>query len=245
VTASELDGVRVGASVAGVTISANSIHDNALLGIRLNGGTGNGGQPAPVVTSVATDDVSVTIAGTVTGAAATTLVVEFFADAACDPSGAGEGRHFLGWTTVTADANGSASFERTLPALVVAGEVVTATSTDLATGNTSEFSACATASFTACSGPPPEIASIVVDADRITLYWSTFGPSVSYDVARGTVSGMRSGHLAQCVATALGEGAYMDSTSPPAGEVYYYMVRGTNECGAGPWGESPRATACP
>ena len=70
-----------------------------------------------------------------------TYQIDYFANAACDSSGNGEGETYLGSVSVTTDANGNA----TVPLLVAdPGVTVTATATS-ASGDTSEFSACAIA----------------------------------------------------------------------------------------------------
>ena len=61
----------------------------------------------------------------------------------------GEGEDLLGSTTVTSGA-GATSFSATVGA-TGAGRAITATATDLTTNDTSEFSAC----FTATQAPPP------------------------------------------------------------------------------------------
>jgi hypothetical protein len=66
--------------------------------------------------------------------------VEFFANAAPDPSGFGEGQTFLGFANVTTDASGHFGGTANVAGAVPAGQKVTATATDPA-GNTSEFSA--------------------------------------------------------------------------------------------------------
>jgi hypothetical protein len=118
-------------------ISGNSIHNNATLGIELTNG-GNNGQAAPAIASVSPNGSQEQIQGTMTAAANTTYVIEFFADPAADPSGAGEGQDFLGSTTVTTGAGGSAPF--TFTTTVPSGDhIVTATATD-PQNNTSAFS---------------------------------------------------------------------------------------------------------
>jgi CSLREA domain-containing protein len=67
--------------------------------------------------------------------------LEFFSDSACDPSGYGGGRTFLGTTDVVTDANGDVYFNTTLPDLVPIGSVITATATG-PTNSTSEFAKC-------------------------------------------------------------------------------------------------------
>jgi hypothetical protein len=75
--------------------------------------------------------------------------VEFFASPAADPSGHGQGQVYLGYTTVTTDAFGNASFAALLSFAGPAGWVVSVTATAvtgsntlsvLASGDTSEFS---------------------------------------------------------------------------------------------------------
>ena len=68
-----------------------------------------------------------------------TYTLDFYANAAADPSGYGEGQRYLGSTSVTTDAAGNASFSVTLPSATASGEWISATATD-AGGNTSEFS---------------------------------------------------------------------------------------------------------
>src|SRR5439155_1649183 len=67
--------------------------------------------------------------------------LEFFANAACDTNGFGEGQIFLGFTNVTTDASGNAAFA--VAFTNVSRSIFTATATDT-NNNASEFSACAT-----------------------------------------------------------------------------------------------------
>jgi CSLREA domain-containing protein len=138
-----------------VSILGNSIHSNASLGIMLGFGpnprandagdvdTGpNNGQNYPVLTSAVSGPNSTTIAGTLnSNASVTGYRIELFSNAACDASGNGEGRTFLGSTTLDTDASGKGSFGTTVQATLSAGTPITATATD-PQSNTSEFSAC-------------------------------------------------------------------------------------------------------
>ena len=142
------------------TILGNSIHDNAHLGITLGGcgtttpttndacGTltnaANHRQMFPVITSVAPNGGNVTLSGTLNGVSNTTYRLEFFSNPSCDPSGFGQGQVFLGFTNVTTDASCSGNFAATLVNPTGFADF-TATATDT-NGNTSEFSACASAS---------------------------------------------------------------------------------------------------
>lgn len=134
------------ANFAGVTVSfgtnnslrGNSIYANNGLGIDLV--FGNNDQPAPVITNAVANTNSTVLAGTLAGAASATFTLDFYSSPACDVSGFGEGKTWLGSGSVTTDGSGNGSFNVTLPVVIV-GRVLTATATD-ANGNTSEFSAC-------------------------------------------------------------------------------------------------------
>ena len=75
------------------------------------------------------------------GTAGATYTVRFFANTTCDSSGHGEGEFFLGAADVVL-SDGSDEFLVDLPVSVKENAVITATATDAALGNTSEFSEC-------------------------------------------------------------------------------------------------------
>jgi len=144
----------VGATATGNAILGNSIYANAGLGIDLgdDGVTANddgdadvgpnGLQNTAVLSAVVTNGARVHVAGSFSGPVAGVYRVEFFghAVAAADPSGFGEGRYYLGFQSVTTDANGYGLVATTLTAAVAASvDYVTATVTDVS-NNTSEFS---------------------------------------------------------------------------------------------------------
>jgi hypothetical protein len=146
-------GVVVGASASdsstiGNTIRANSIFSNGGLGIDLgNDGVTPNGMGAGIgpndflnfpVLVHATPGNSTEIVGTYSGLPNTLVTIDFYASPAADPSGYGEGKRYLGATTVVTNASGSASFDVILNASTVAGEFISATATD--PGDTSEFS---------------------------------------------------------------------------------------------------------
>jgi hypothetical protein len=132
----------------GNTFQHNDIFSNGDLGIRLDSGSGspNNLQAAPAVTSAvlsinnATLNGATTIGGSLNSTASTNFRIEFFANAAADPSGFGEGQFFIGETNVTTNGSGSASFSFQAQTAVPVGYFVAATATDSATGNSSEFS---------------------------------------------------------------------------------------------------------
>ena len=86
------------------------------------------------------------VQGTFNSKASGSYRLEFFANPACDPSGYGEGKTFIGFQTVATDVTGNANFNVMFAALPSGQSVITATATDAA-GNTSEFSQCVTASL--------------------------------------------------------------------------------------------------
>ena len=133
-----------------VLIRVNSIFNNTKLGIDLqgpgdpangvtpndtgDGDTGpNGLQNYPVIGSVTATQIS----GTLNSAASASYTVDFFTNTAADASGFGEGRTYLGQSTVNTNASGAGTFNFT--AAIPAGTFVTATATS-ATNSTSEFS---------------------------------------------------------------------------------------------------------
>ena len=138
-------GVHIGASAgAQQLISGNSIFSNGLLGIDLAGdgvtandaGDTDGRQNFPVLAPV-TGGVSATLNST----ANTLFTIQFFSNTTCDASGHGEGQVLLGSATVTTNGSGNG----TIPVFAAAaGTIVTAVAIR-PSGDSSEFSACATA----------------------------------------------------------------------------------------------------
>jgi hypothetical protein len=125
-----------------ISILGNSIHDNGGLGIDLNSARGaNNNQAAPVLSGASVSNTGITVSGTLNSVASTTFRLEFFSNIAPDPTGYGEGLTFLGSYQVTTDTSGNASFNATGLAQVPPGQgYITATATNLTTGDTSQFS---------------------------------------------------------------------------------------------------------
>jgi hypothetical protein len=127
-------------SAARNSILGNSIFNNTGLGIDLVN-DGNDDQAAPAITSVTTNGGSTTIGGTLDSTPSTAFRIELFSSPSCDPSGAGEGKFFLGSVDTTTDVAGHAIYSSSVPALPV-GQAVTATATSQANEDSSEFSTC-------------------------------------------------------------------------------------------------------
>src|SRR6185369_6949365 len=153
-------GVRVLGNGDGNSILGNSVYGNHYLGIDL-GASGvtpndgvkvasqpNDGMDMPLLSGAVLTGASLSVSGSLAAgsSAFTGSRIEVFEDDG-DASGFGEGRVFLGATTIA--SNGW--FALTLPSSGVAvGDRITATATDAA-GNTSEFGAYVTVTATATS----------------------------------------------------------------------------------------------
>jgi hypothetical protein len=149
------DGIVITGNATGTSIRGNSIHSNVQLGIDLdNDGVtpndvsdwdsgANNLQNNPVLNAFSASDASttVTVAGTLNSTFNTTIDVDFYSSllADADPSGSGEGRTYIGSTTVLTDGSGNGTFNVALSANVPAGYIISAIATD-PSGNSSEFS---------------------------------------------------------------------------------------------------------
>jgi hypothetical protein len=148
-------GVLVAADTTGNLISRNSIYGSGGLGINLMGGvedskgvtandpgdadTGpNGLQNYPILTVVEGGDF-LWLTGSLNSKPNSTFMLEFFATPPGNPASYGEGEVFLGYSPITTDATGNASFAASIGTPVSGGWSITATATDME-GNTSEFS---------------------------------------------------------------------------------------------------------
>lgn len=135
-----------------VTISQNGISDNGGLGIELapegpnenDPGDGDEGpnrlQNAPAISSAAVNG-SLTVDGALDSTPGVNHRVEFFVSESCDPSGFGEGSMFVGMQG-SQPGPGPAMFTFVRDEPIEPGLFVTATATNLLTGDTSEFSNC-------------------------------------------------------------------------------------------------------
>ncbi len=169
-----------------IAIRRNAIFANSGLGIDLNTtNNANNSQAAPVLTSAVTTAGTTTIVGTLTSVASRTYTVDFYSNPTNDPSGAGQGRVFLGTTTVTTGADGVGAFSFPTTTAVAANSFVTATATD-ADGNTSEFATNVTSgaasvdlNLTLTDAPDPVAAGGVL---TYTITASNSGPSTATTV---------------------------------------------------------------
>ena len=172
----------------GNAIFANSIFSNGELGIDLgNDGitandpldadTGpNNRQNFPMLTSAIsnTGNNTTTMIGSLDSTPSSTFTLQFFSNPSCDSSGNGEGKTYVGSTTVTTTIDGNpVAFIVAFPSAVPVGQVVTATATNNGTRDTSEFSACKTVTGDSPTAVgDPEFAAAAYD-DGVLLHWQT------------------------------------------------------------------------
>jgi len=150
-------GVLISDSAAsGNTVRGNAIYGNAKLGINLspksevdNTVTANDVQDAdsgpnslqnfPVLTDVNLTGSVLTLHGTLNSTPNHRYVVDIYCNRQQDISGYGQGEVYVGHQSVGTDEAGNGSFALTLSGNYN-GQFITATATDLSTGDTSEFS---------------------------------------------------------------------------------------------------------
>ena len=142
----------VGVATTGNSILSNEIFSNGLLGIDLgddgvtqNHATSptagpNNFQNFPVLTSVVSSGTGTTIIATLNSVANTSFLIQFFSNNVGTASGYGPGNTLLGAVTETTGGNGSVMFTAAISGSVALGNLVSATATNLTTGDTSEFS---------------------------------------------------------------------------------------------------------
>lgn len=150
--------VQVPAGFSSTALARNAIYANTGLGIDLNpnGVTANdamdvdaganGRQNYAIVNSATTVAGVTTVNWSLNSLVSSQFRLEFFASGACDGSGHGEGRVFLGDAVVTTNAAGNISGNTPTAVPAAVGQHVVATATLLtgaaAVDATSEFSAC-------------------------------------------------------------------------------------------------------
>ncbi|HEY0457953.1 MAG TPA: FG-GAP-like repeat-containing protein [Pyrinomonadaceae bacterium] len=136
-------------------ITNNSIFSNGGLGIDL-GGDGvsandncdaengvNNLQNYPVISAVSLSGAgNIRIVGRLNSTANQSYTLHFYANAAADASGFGEGQQFIGTASVAVPAGCQANFSVTLPRTLANARCISAAATD-PDGSTSEFSPCA------------------------------------------------------------------------------------------------------
>ncbi|MFN2377642.1 MAG: hypothetical protein ABR538_13965 [Candidatus Binatia bacterium] len=194
IRANGLAGIGIAEGV-GHEILVNSIADNEGLGIDIIDGDGG----TPGVTANDTGDADgganetqnfpvfdfeVSAPGSVdffggldvpNGTVNATYTLRFYASPECDESGHGEGADFLGEADVVLSSEDGEKFNVNLPGTVAEGVAVTATATEAATGNTSEFSACAFEFFPPTNCGDPSLDGVISAADALATLRAAVG----------------------------------------------------------------------
>ncbi len=154
-------GISIFATVNGIAVNnairGNSIHSNTQCGIDLTPYTSpcpptpndpgdqddgpNHLQNFPVLNAAASSAGATNIKGTLNSTASQLHRLDFYANPACDGSGYGEGKTYLGSVAVSTDASSLKAFDVTFPIETPIGHFITATATS-ADNDTSEFSQC-------------------------------------------------------------------------------------------------------
>jgi CSLREA domain-containing protein len=170
----------------GQSIRFNRIASNVGLGIDL-GPTGVTSGGTPVLSSVVSSATSTTIKGSLTTVGnSNPYTLDFYSNAACDPSGFGEGERYIGSTSVVVSFTGTVTFGATFNTPLLIGSVVTATSTD-PFGATSEFGKCEVVTSdgsTGTFGLAPRVTSVKVgDPVAAQLTWTVPAPRVWRNLA--------------------------------------------------------------
>jgi hypothetical protein len=167
----------------GNAILTNSIFGNRGLGIDLeldqvtanDLGDGDGSpnmlQNFPVLSSFSVGAQDTTVGGSLNSTPSTTFRIEFYTGNFCDSSVFGQGREFLGSTSVLTDPMGEVSFLPTFSNTTPPGTFVTATATD-PSDNTSEFSGCFPTPPTVVLVVPEDDATDVPVGTNVTLVFS-------------------------------------------------------------------------
>ena len=141
-------GIDLVSAELGVGVTANDPGDGDPPGES----AGNNYQNFPILSSAVSIGGSTTIQGTFNSTPSTNnFRLEFFSNSSCNdaaPLDYGEGKTYLGFTTVNTNASGDAGVNIVFPVTIADGWFITATATDPA-NNTSEFSQCQPV-----SGPP-------------------------------------------------------------------------------------------
>ena len=146
-----IGGIAIDTASTGFAVEGNEIYSNFGVGIDLGGQgvtTNSPGGPHtgandiqnyPLLASSQSSNGSTVISGSLNSTPSTSFRLEFFASPGFDPTGYGQGKIYLGSTSVNTDPSGNVTFTATLGTTAPGGYAVSATATD-SSGNTSEFS---------------------------------------------------------------------------------------------------------
>jgi hypothetical protein len=89
---------------------------------------------------------------------------------------------------------------------------------------------------------PAEVVGPTISSDRITITWTSAAPGAGtgtvHDLLRGNTSALPvdGGATEACAGSGIAGASTTDTTTPPGGVAFWYVVRGRNACGAGTYG---------
>jgi hypothetical protein len=132
-----------------------------------NGGNHLQNFPLITATGPAISGSGTVIQGTLNSSANQSYVLDFFSNDNCDSSGNGEGKNFIGSTSVSTSDTCDVVFKVLVPANVPQGKIITATATDT-NGNTSEFSRCATVAAPLPTPSPTPTPPVILNEENTT-----------------------------------------------------------------------------
>ena len=83
----------------------------------------------------------------------------------------------------------------------------------------------------------PELDGLTIAPDKMTVSWN-LGIATGYDLMRGNLAELPvgSGPSETCLASAIGGTSVVDPTVPAPDQGFWYLARGRNSCGGGPYG---------
>lgn len=226
----------------GNAIRGNTIASNDRLGIDLgaDGVTPNDPgesdfgpnlrQNFPLLERVSTSETSTLIIGRLRSAPFTPYNIEFFSNTAPDPSGFGEGRVWIGTTTVMTDPLGTAPFNFTAPGIRT---WITSTATD-PQGNTSEFSNAI--------ANPGEVRKLDLTREpftpstlRLTYIPACLATDHVVYMGIAPISGSVNWVQSFCGLGVSGVASF-DPGMPPPGRAFYFVMVGQDAQVEGPYG---------
>ena len=89
---------------------------------------------------------------------------------------------------------------------------------------------------------PIDVGDVVIAADKTHLSWRSLatlaGTATVYDLVRGAADQfpVGAGAAETCLASGIAATSWNDTTAVPPGKAIYYVIRGRNVCGNGPYG---------
>ena len=199
-------GISISGGVTGWVIEGNSIFGNANLGITLGGDCGSAsvsptmntaGSPHTGANDLQSFPVldtpnfpgGASVSGTLNSTPSHPFRIEVFANDSCDPSGFGQGKTFVGRVDKgPSDMNGDIAFTVNFVQTIVA-TALTATATDLDTGDTSEFSACSAPATTTTTTSTSTTASTTTTTAPTTSTTSTTAGATTTTTTSSTAPG--------------------------------------------------------